>query len=141
MSYRILKISELRDPGDMQPAIVLDSPINDVARHLNAHPTLIDGDERSWRLLVDLDGVQLAMIAYEGDPGFVHIYVTDNAIQDRGPFKFEKLLSKLPLRHVKAGWWERKDVPGWPGNHHRSFVINSKYATGGAGPGGDYSNA
>ncbi|WP_186190467.1 hypothetical protein [Burkholderia gladioli] len=128
MSYRILKLDDLKDPGHMLPVIVLKSEIKDVARQLHAHPMLVAGDERSWQLLLDIDGVQVAMLASEGDPGFVHLYVAEEAISERGFGRFERLLQKLPLHNIQAGWWERHGKEGWPGNDHRSFVINKKHS-------------
>lgn len=130
--YRFLHPGELEAPQELQPAVVLDTTLDAIAERLTdthmAEPgcgnryVIRDRDGRT--LLLELDGIQLAFVAYDERPDLVHVFVKDSVVGHHTR-RLETLLRALPIRNVRGDWWSRQDQPGWPGNSAQPFYFSS----------------
>jgi hypothetical protein len=126
MSISAIDPVELVSPEDMQPALALEASAANISRDLRVPlQPFEDGHGRGNVMLIRVSvgdtEAQVALIAYDEDPGFVHLFVGDRHLRGTPATTLRRIVAELHLGHFKAGWWNRPHDEKWPGNTRKLF--------------------
>jgi hypothetical protein len=128
MSFSPIQPEDLISPKDMLPALALKADAPKVSSDLCVPLRPFEDDLGAGQVMLiqipmqDRREVQVALMSYEGDPGFVHLFVGDEHIEGDPVRSLRTIVNALHLDGYEIGWWTRQSDAKWPGNSVRDFA-------------------
>ncbi|NPT57376.1 hypothetical protein [Paraburkholderia elongata] len=127
-TFREIQPADLRSATDMLPALVVFAPIEDVENllHATAHAEP-ESEERVVLMEVSVDDdkpAQVALISYDQEPEYVHLFVTDRALGSHPTKRLGRIVRRLHLDKFEINWWTRRSDESWPGNRQQPFTLD-----------------